>query len=132
MHNNMVFHSADQKLAGPFAQTVAKVKGGFYTGTVKGTKPASRLVYTVPYDGGWHPSRPHPPAAGKVLSGESLKQQAAKWAAVRRPATLLPCYPATLSGDSLRQQAAKWAAVRRPQRSAFCAPGAWRPQQGAG
>ena len=36
--------------------------------------------YKVPYDGGWHPTRPHPPSEGKVLTGESLKAQAVKWA----------------------------------------------------
>jgi len=80
MRKNMVYHSADQTLTGPFGATVAKVKASFHTGKVAGTKQGVSSSYTVPYDGGWHPTRPHPPAAGKVLSGESLKAQAVKWA----------------------------------------------------
>ena len=33
----------------------------------------------MPYDGGWHPSRPHPPPAEALLSGASLKDQAIQW-----------------------------------------------------
>jgi len=81
MHEKMVFHTADQKLAGPFGATVAKVKASFQTGVIKGTKPSPPAEYLVPYDGGWHPSRPYPPAEGKVLSGGSLKAKAVDWAA---------------------------------------------------
>ena len=80
MYDNMVFHSIDQAQKGPFGATVDKVKASFHTATVKGTKSAKDLVYKIPFDGGWHPTRPHPPAAGKALSGDSLKKQAFKWA----------------------------------------------------
>lgn len=80
MYDNMVFHSADQKLTGPFGATVAKVKTSFQTGMVTGTKPKTGLTYKVPYDGGWHPSRPHAPKPENVLSGASFKAQAVDWA----------------------------------------------------
>jgi len=80
MYENMIFHSKDQKLKGPFGATVDQVKGSFHTGKVSGTMSAKGLKYEVPYDGGWHPTKPKPPPADKVLSGESLKQQAVQWA----------------------------------------------------
>ena len=33
----------------------------------------------MPYDGGWHPSRPHPPPADALLRGASLKDKAIQW-----------------------------------------------------
>eukprot|EP00900_Chrysochromulina_parva_P025962 jgi/Chrpa1/79/Chrysochromulina_OHIO_Genome00003253-RA len=81
MNEHMVFHSADQKLQGPFEATVDKVKESFHTGEVKGTKSRAGLMYQIPYDGGWHPTKPHPPPADKVLSKDALKDQATKWAA---------------------------------------------------
>jgi len=81
MYTNMIFHTADQKLKGAFGATVNKIKEGFHTGVVKGTKPATNLTYKVPYDGGWHPTTPKAPPADAVLTGEALKGQAAKWAA---------------------------------------------------
>lgn len=81
MNENMVFHSADQKLQGPFVATVDKVKESFHTGEVKGTKSRTGLMYQIPYDGGWHPTKPLPPPADKVLSKDALKDQATKWAA---------------------------------------------------
>ena len=81
MHENMLFHTADQKLTGPFGATVDKVKASFQTGVVKGTGSVPAGGYEVPYDGGWHPSRPHPPPESAKLSGEALKAQATKWAA---------------------------------------------------
>ena len=80
MYENMVFHTADQKLKGPFGKTVDKIKDGFHTGSVKGTKSSKNLSYKVPYDGGWHPSRPHPPKPESTLEGEALKAQAVSWA----------------------------------------------------
>ena len=80
MYENMVYHTADQSLTGPFGATVDKVEGSFHTGTVKGTKPAGGLTYKVPYDGGWHPTAPHPPKPDAVLTGSDLKAQATKWA----------------------------------------------------
>ena len=80
MYENMVYHTADQSLTGPFGATVDKVKGSFHTGTVKGTKAAGGLTYKVPYDGGWHPTAPHPPKPDAVLTGSDLKAQATKWA----------------------------------------------------
>jgi len=80
MYDNMVYHSADQTLTGPFGATVDKVTGSFQTGTVKGTQSSAGLRYQVPYDGGWHPTKPKPPPPGAVLSGASLKAQAVKWA----------------------------------------------------
>jgi len=80
MYENMVFHSADQSLKGPFGSTVDQVKDKFHTGTVSGTKSKKDLAYKVPYDGGWHPTKPHPPPADKVLSGDALKAQATTWA----------------------------------------------------
>lgn len=80
MYANMVFHSADQSLQGPFGPTVDKVKEDFHTGVVKGTKSNKGLAYKVPYDGGWHPTTPKAPPADAVLSGDSLKEQATKWA----------------------------------------------------
>jgi len=80
MYENMLFHSADQSLTGAFGATVDQVKGSFHTGSVQGTKSSKDLVYTIPYDGGWHPTKPQPPPPGSKLSGETLKQQAFKWA----------------------------------------------------
>ena len=80
MYENMIFHSKDQTLKGPFGATVDKVEGRFHTGVVSGTKPAKNLTYEVPYDGGWHPTKPHPPPKGKSLSGDALKKQAVAWA----------------------------------------------------
>lgn len=81
MYETFVFHSADQKLTGPFGATVDKVKDSFHTGIVKGKKSAKGpIAYKVPYDGGWHPTKPKPPPADAVLSGDALKAQATKWA----------------------------------------------------
>jgi len=80
MYENMVFHSSDQSLTGPFGATVAKVTGSFRTGSVAGSSASGGLTYKIPYDGGWHPTKPKPPPADKVLTGESLKKQAVKWA----------------------------------------------------
>jgi len=80
MYDHMVYHSADQKLTGPVGATVDKVSASFHTGTVVGKKSAKGLTYTVPYDGGWHPTKPHPPPAGAVLTGSDLKAQATQWA----------------------------------------------------
>jgi very-long-chain (3R)-3-hydroxyacyl-CoA dehydratase len=116
MHEHMIFHSADQKLAGAFGPTVDKVKASFETGTVKGTRPAKQ-AYTVPYDGGWHPSRPRAPPEDSALSGEALKAQA------RPPATLpstcrssrpaVPPWPPLPSSAPRPStpQAAKWAST---------------------
>ena len=61
MYETFVFHSADQKLTGPFGATVDKVKDSFHTGIVKGKKSAKGpIAYKVPYDGGWHPTKPKP------------------------------------------------------------------------
>ena len=51
----------------------------FHTGVVKGTKATDDHSYRVPYDGGWHPSSPKPPAPSAVLHGSSLKAQLEKW-----------------------------------------------------
>jgi len=80
MYENMVFHTADQSLKGPFGPTVGKVKASFSTGSVAGTASAKGLAYKVPYDGGWHPSRPHAPKPESTLVGEALKTQAISWA----------------------------------------------------
>ena len=47
MHEHMLYHSADQKLQGPFGATVDKVKDTFHTGSIKGTGKAAGQ-YTVP------------------------------------------------------------------------------------
>ena len=80
MYANMVFHSADQKLTGPFGPTVDKVKGSFETGMVKGTASAKKIEYRIPYNGGWHPSTPNAPGVDEVLTGDAIKAQATKWA----------------------------------------------------
>ena len=80
MYDNMVFHTADQKLTGPFGKTVDKVTATFHTGSVKGTKSPKGLTYKMPYNGGWHPTKPGPPGPDEVLTGEALKAQATKWA----------------------------------------------------
>ena len=33
----------------------------------------------MPYDGGWHPTRPHPPPEDALLHGASLKDKATQW-----------------------------------------------------
>ena len=83
MYENMVYHSPDQTLRGPFGATVDKVTGSFETGAVRGGKRPPPPGYRVPYDAGWHPSRPRPPPTGPsdCLSGKALKAQAAEWAA---------------------------------------------------
>jgi len=83
MYENMVYHSPDQTLRGPFGATVDKVTGSFETGAVRGGKQSPPPGYRVPYDAGWHPSRPRPPPTGPsdCLSGKALKAQAAEWAA---------------------------------------------------
>jgi len=61
------------------AAMAADVTSKYETGKVQGTgkKPTS---YKVPYDGGWHPSKPKPPPANKVLEGDALKAQLNRWA----------------------------------------------------
>ena len=63
MYENMVYHSPDQTLRGPFGATVDKVTGSFETGAVRGGKKPS--------------DTPKPPLfdAGELLQGhEALAQ----------------------------------------------------------
>ena len=69
----MVFHSADQKLQGPFVATVDKVKESFHTGEVKGTKSRTGLMYQIPYDGGWHPTKPTKWAAAGIIEPDAAQ-----------------------------------------------------------
>ena len=75
MYENMIFHSKDQTLKGPFGATVDKVEGRFHTGVVSGTKPAKNLTYEVPQAAG----TANPPKKGASLSGDAQKQAVA-WA----------------------------------------------------
>jgi hypothetical protein len=68
------------KFGEAYAAAAAAGKTPFHTGVVKGTG-AGVGTYRVPYDGGWHPSSPKPPAASAVLEGPALKKQLDQWVA---------------------------------------------------
>ena len=55
----------------------AKVAKVFRSGKIFPAEKKQIPAYQVPYDGGWHPTKPHPPKAS--LTGEDLKKQCSKW-----------------------------------------------------
>ena len=57
------------------------MKGSFHTGLIAGTAKARPKNYSIPYDGGWHPSRPEAPPADKVLEGAAIKAKCDAWVA---------------------------------------------------
>jgi len=60
-----------------FSEEVSRNKKSFATGIIKGEQPRKSHAYKIPYDGGWHPSRPKPPTL--ELEGDRIKERVAKW-----------------------------------------------------
>ena len=69
------------KFGEAYAAAAAAGTTPFHTGVVKGSGGAVGGAYRVPYDGGWHPSSPKPPAASAVLEGPALTAQLDRWVA---------------------------------------------------
>lgn len=63
-----------------FAANLRGNKGNFETGVVQGTGSQSKkVVYSVPYNGGWHPSSAKPPTFNDLLTGSALSSQLDRW-----------------------------------------------------
>lgn len=77
MYDHFEFADPSTHTVRKFKEEIDANKNKFATGVVKGQAQEQKLTYRIPYDGGWHPSRPKPPT--HELTTDKLKEQVQSW-----------------------------------------------------
>lgn len=77
LYDNFDFADPSDHSIRKFSEEVSSNKKSFATGRISGEQNGAEHTYHIPYDGGWHPSKPKPPM--EDLVGDQLKQQVNKW-----------------------------------------------------